>query len=171
MEMIALLRGVTPTGKNRISKMSELVTNLSNAGFNNVRTYIQSGNIIIDSNLSRKETSMMIHSLIFKHIRADLAVIIKSKAQVKRAITNNPFKEGYNQDRVHLVFTDNKIVDTSIDPNQFFDEELRVGNEFYYLYLPFDARKKKLNTVYLECWFGLVATMRKLNAMNRLISL
>lgn len=48
MEMIALLRGVTPTGKNRIPKMSELVTNLSNAGFNNVRTYIQSGNIIID---------------------------------------------------------------------------------------------------------------------------
>ena len=65
MEMIALLRGVIPTGKNRISKMSELVMNLSNAGFNNVRTYIQSGNIIIDSNLSRKETSMMIHSLIF----------------------------------------------------------------------------------------------------------
>lgn len=171
MEMIALLRGVTPTGKNRIPKMSDLVSILSNWGFNNVRTYIQSGNIILNSSLSRKATSIEIHNLILEYIGADLSVIIKSKAQINRAIKLIPFKEGYDQDRVHLVFTNDKIVEESIESTQFLDEELSVGKECFYLYLPKDARKKKLNTGYLERRFGIVATMRKLNVMNRLRSL
>ncbi|KDE71144.1 hypothetical protein FUSO6_02035 [Fusobacterium necrophorum DAB] len=56
MKVIALLRGVTPTGKNRIPKMSYLAQILQEAGFQNVKTYIQSGNIILDTELSEKET-------------------------------------------------------------------------------------------------------------------
>lgn len=47
MEVVAFLRGVTPTGKNRIPKMSYLIEILHEAGFENVRTYIQSGNVIL----------------------------------------------------------------------------------------------------------------------------
>ncbi|MDU3831014.1 DUF1697 domain-containing protein, partial [Gemella haemolysans] len=45
MEVIALLRGVTPTGKNRIPKMSFLVEILEKVGLKKVKTYIQSGNV------------------------------------------------------------------------------------------------------------------------------
>ena len=51
MEHIILLRGVTPNGKNAIPKMSYLVDILTEAGFQQVRTYIQSGNIILESDL------------------------------------------------------------------------------------------------------------------------
>jgi putative uncharacterized protein (fragment) len=46
LEHIVLLRGVTPNGKNAIPKMSYLVDVLTEAGFQQVRTYIQSGNIV-----------------------------------------------------------------------------------------------------------------------------
>ena len=55
MEHIILLRGVTPNGKNAIPKMSYLVDILTEAGFQHVRTYIQSGNIILESDLDLEE--------------------------------------------------------------------------------------------------------------------
>ena len=53
MEVIALLRGVTPTGKNRIPKMSFLVETLEKVGLKKVKTYIQSGNVILERELSK----------------------------------------------------------------------------------------------------------------------
>ena len=47
MKKIIFLRGVTPTGTNRIPKMSYLVEILTEVGFLNVQTYIQSGNILL----------------------------------------------------------------------------------------------------------------------------
>ena len=56
MEVIALLRGVTPTGKNRIPKMSFLVETLEKVGLKKVKTYIQSGNVILETELSKGKT-------------------------------------------------------------------------------------------------------------------
>ncbi|WP_141565524.1 DUF1697 domain-containing protein, partial [Streptococcus sobrinus] len=52
MKKIILLRGVTPTGQNRIPKMAYLAQILTEAGFDHVQTYIQSGNIICETDLS-----------------------------------------------------------------------------------------------------------------------
>ena len=51
-EKVALLRGVTPVGQNRIPKMAYLAEILTEAGLENVKTYIQSGNIIFETTLS-----------------------------------------------------------------------------------------------------------------------
>ena len=48
---IILLRGVMPTGKNKVL-MSPLREVLTKAGLSNVRTYIQSGNVLAQSNLT-----------------------------------------------------------------------------------------------------------------------
>ena len=80
MEVIALLRGVTPTGKNRIPKMSFLVEILEKVGLKKVKTYIQSGNVILERELSKGETGKLIHDTIAKEIGADLSVIIKKKS-------------------------------------------------------------------------------------------
>lgn len=64
LEHIILLRGVTPNGKNAIPKMSYLVDILTEAGFQQVRTYIQSGNIILESNLALEEIREQVHTLL-----------------------------------------------------------------------------------------------------------
>ena len=73
------MRGVTPTGKNRIPKMSFLVEILEKVGLKKVKTYIQSGNVILERELSKGETGKLIHHTIAKEIGADLSVIIKEK--------------------------------------------------------------------------------------------
>lgn len=171
MKKIIFLRGVTPTGTNRIPKMSYLVEILTEVGFLNVQTYIQSGNILLESELSDEEIRKLVHDTILDKIGADLSIIIKEINQLEIAIQENPFDNTYDSSRIHLVFTNEEIPEstlTELSRENFGDEEFYGGHECCYLYLPRDARKKRLNTNYLEKKFGIRMTMRKLSVVNRL---
>lgn len=174
MEYVVLLRGVTPTGKNRIPKMSYLIEILEEVGFRNVRTYIQSGNIVLNTDFSQEETVDLIHETIAQKIGAKLNIIIKTKKELKKAVKENPFDETYDYSRIHLVFTNDDIDSAKlkkIENTNFDTEKFVVGSESLYIYLPKNAVKKKLNTNYLEGKLSIVATMRKINVINQLINL
>lgn len=170
-EVIALLRGVTPVGQNCIPKMSFLREILEQSGFQDVRTYIQSGNIVLKTGLSSGETANAIHACIKEKIGADLSVIIKTKEALFRAAEHCPFGSAYDSARIHLVFTNDPIDEERlavICQTDFGAEELDAGEECLYLYLPRTAPKKRLNTNYLEGKLGIVATMRKLSVVQHL---
>lgn len=171
MQLIALLRGVMPSGKNSIPKMSYLASVLSDNDFSNVKTYIQSGNIILETNLSHSETKKKIHNIILKYIGADLSVIIKTKTQLLTAVNENPFDNSYDFSRIHLLFTNDNIDLNklkSVENTDFGDEIFKIGTECLYMYLPKNASKKKLNNNYIEKKLGIVATTRKLSVVKHL---
>lgn len=82
MQYLALLRGVMPTGPNRIPKMSELVEILEASDLRSASTYIQSGNILCETDLSAEALADQIHQSIFQQIGANLSVVIKKKADL-----------------------------------------------------------------------------------------
>ncbi|SFF94621.1 DUF1697 domain-containing protein [Streptococcus equinus] len=171
MKKVALLRGVTPVGQNRIPKMTYLVEILTEAGLENVKTYIQSGNIVFETSLSDDDVCALIHDTIQAKIGADLSVILKTQAQFTTALAESPFDQNYDDSRVHLVFTNaqfsqDKLAD--LLETDFGDEILRAGSECLYLYLPREAKKKRLNTNYLEKQLHITATMRKRRSILRL---
>ncbi|QGM81673.1 hypothetical protein A6A10_03980 [Otariodibacter oris] len=172
MRITALLRGVTLIGKNKIPKMSYLIEILEDVGFKKVKTYIQSGNIILDTNLPLAETAQLIHKTIYEKIDADLSVIIKDKYHFLNGITDNPFSETYDRSRINLVFT-NDIIDSNalalLKSKQFKDEQCIVTPECIYLYLPQDGKKKRLNTNYLEKHLSITATARRIKVIEKLI--
>lgn len=171
---VALLRGVTPVGQNRIPKMAYLVEILTEAGLKNVETYIQSGNILFETSLSDDDVCRLIHDTIRTKIGADLSVILKTQAQFLTALAENPFSEDYDTSRIHLVFTneqlDKAIVNDLLEMD-FGAELLQAGSECLYLYLPRETKKKRLNTNYLEKQFSIRMTMRKLSVIQRLVDL
>lgn len=173
MKKIILLRGVTPVGKNKIPKMAYLREILEMAGLQSVETYIQSGNIVCETDLADKDIKNLVHDTILEKIGADLSVIIKTSEQLGSAVQENPFDETYDCSRIHLVFT-NDGLDTeilkSLTQTDFGDEKFYIGNECLYLYLPRDARKKRLNTNFLEKQLGIRATMRKISVVKKLSS-
>ena len=57
MKYIALLRGINISGKNKIL-MSELKSELENNKYQNITTYLNSGNVIFESSIDNKETIM-----------------------------------------------------------------------------------------------------------------
>mgnify|MGYP002729955865 FL=1 len=165
------MRGVTPVGQNRIPKMTYLVEILTEAGLENVKTYIQSGNIVFETTLSDDDVCALIHDTIQAKIGADLSVVLKEQPQLTTAIIENPFDESYDVSRVHLVFTNDQFSQDKLADlleTDFGDEILRAGSECLYLYLPREAKKKRLNTNYLEKQLYITATMRKLRSVSRL---
>ena len=84
------LRGVTPTGKNRVP-MAELRTALSNSGLADVKTYIQSGNVIAKSALDQSSVEALVHGIIAKAVGANIVVIARTHGQLKRIVEGNPF--------------------------------------------------------------------------------
>ncbi len=165
-EKVALLRGVTSVGQNRIPKMAYLAEILTEAGLENVKTYIQSGNIIFETTLSDDDVCALIHDTIQVKIGADLSVILKTQSQFTMALA-----ESYDDSRVHLVFTNDQLNQEILNElleMDFCDEILKAGSECLYLYLPREAKKKRLNTNYLEKQLHITATMRKRRSILRL---
>lgn len=74
---VILLRGVTPTGKNRVP-MAELRSALTDAGLTDVQTYIQSWNVIAKSKLNQSAVQSFVHKVISDGIGVDLAVIVRT---------------------------------------------------------------------------------------------
>lgn len=171
MKKVALLRGVTPVGKNKIPKMAHLREILTEAGLSSVQTYIQSGNIICETDLPDDKLSQLIHQTIKEKIGSELAVIITNQSELAQAVAENPFCEGYDHSRIHLVFTNDEMNAEKLNEllyQDFGDEKLCQRSQCLYLYLPRDAQKKKLNTNFLEKRLGMTATMRKLSVVSRL---
>ncbi len=94
MIYIAILRGINVSGSKKLP-MEELRTLLSSLGFTDVQTYIQSGNAIFKS--SEKDQGKLgsqIAEAIKKQYDYDVPVLVKTIAEWKVAIANNPFTEG-----------------------------------------------------------------------------
>ena len=76
---LALLRGINVSGHNMI-KMDVLKTLLENAGFQNVRTYIQSGNVFVDSEEEHGASiGFKIKQEIFKELGLEVPVVVIGK--------------------------------------------------------------------------------------------
>lgn len=171
VQYLALLRGVMPTGPNRIPKMSDLVQMLEQSGLDNVSSYIQSGNVICETSLRAEELAQHMHQVILENIGANLSIIVKEKSDLENAILGNPFSEELDSSRIHLVFTNNHIPTEQLAELQamnFTDEIFAVGEACLYMYLPRATRKKKLNNNFLEKKLGIVATTRKLSVIKEL---
>ncbi len=170
---IVLLRGVMPTGKNKVP-MARLREVLANAGFGNARTYIQSGNALVDSDFSAKEVETHVHDLIKKHIGADLAVVARTGAQLQKVLDENPFKEGYDISRVFFVSF------AELPPSQkvkellaqdFSPEEFAIIKNTAYMYIPGTYGRTFLSNNFLEKKLGVAATTRNFNTISKLIEM
>lgn len=168
-----LLRGVMPTGRNRVP-MAQLREVLSEAGFINVRTYIQSGNVILETTLQASEVGKQVHDLIKRHIGADLAVIVRTGTQLQQVLDNNPFLNEQDLSRVFFVlFAEPPPQHKSVElmAVDYGEEKLVIGESSGYMFIPGNAARSKLSNVNLEKKLGVSATTRNLNTMKKLVEM
>ncbi|QAA32464.1 DUF1697 domain-containing protein [Clostridium manihotivorum] len=89
---IALLRGINVGTKNRI-KMSELKEYFENLGYTNVKTYIQSGNVIFRSELDENQIKEQLESNFEDRFGFSTKMILRSSEELNNIIRNLPFSE------------------------------------------------------------------------------
>jgi uncharacterized protein (DUF1697 family) len=98
---IILLRGVMPTGKNKVL-MAPLRAALEASGLEEVRTYIQSGNVVARSNLRQSQLETLVHEVIEERFGGDIAVLARTASSFQDILKRNPFA---NVDTTKLYFT------------------------------------------------------------------
>ena len=101
MKFLALLRGINVGGKNIISK-EELYQLFIDLGFENVRTYIQSGNILFKSGQkSSKKLAKSIEEELSKQFSYNARAVVLSSNQYKSAVESASENWGNNEQQKH----------------------------------------------------------------------
>jgi uncharacterized protein (DUF1697 family) len=110
---LVLLRGINVGGKNRVP-MAELRNVLEGAGFSNVSTYIASGNVFLDSNLSAPKVGETIEAMLPKAFKLDaelIKVAVLTAEELEAVVKNRPKGFGdepakYHSDAIFLMGID-----------------------------------------------------------------
>ena len=102
---IALLRGINVGGKNRLP-MKELAALFVDAGCEDVRTYIQSGNVVFRTGpAGGEEISSVISASILSRFGYRIPVITRTAREFQEIVRANPFLEaGAETDKLHVMF-------------------------------------------------------------------
>ena len=100
---VVLLRGVNVGGKNIIS-MAELRTALEALGFTNVASYIASGNLILDSELSAANTQAAVQGLLADKFGVDLdsaRALVLTQRHLAEVVSKRPRGFGDEPGKFH----------------------------------------------------------------------
>jgi uncharacterized protein (DUF1697 family) len=167
---VSLLRGINVSGKNLI-KMEVLREIYSNLGFQKVKTYLQSGNVIFSC---EKEEIEDLPELISKSIEAETEISIKvfvfAKDEWLNIAKENPFSD-IEDSFLYVTFL-NKSIDESFEEK--FNSKTTRGEKYIfagnriYLYYPEGYGLSKLDNNSIETITRSVATTRNRKTVNAL---
>jgi uncharacterized protein (DUF1697 family) len=163
---IALLRGVNVGGKHKLP-MKALVSLMEKRGFAGVRSYIQSGNLVFQSNSRPAGT---LEALIEQEFGFRPAVFLLTAAELRQALERNPYspQEGKH---LHLFFCDK--TPASMDANYLHSlkspgEEYTLVGKVFYLHAPDGIGRSKLAEKMGKAFPGVNMTARNLNTVKKL---
>lgn len=170
---IALLRGIN-VGGNKIIKMLDLKAMFQSMDLHNVRTYIQSGNVIFESNEGSVDIlSAAIERRIKDVFGFDVPVILRTLEELENTLLNNPFDlpEAADLKRMYVTFLAAEPSPEVLDKLRVYEDgpdKLRfVGKEMYVLY-EISISQSALSKVPLDKILGIPATTRNWNTVNKL---
>ena len=166
---IALIRGINVGGRH-IVPMKELRAALASHGYQNVRTYIQSGNVVYE-HPGMPDSS--IEEIIETHFHFTPDVFYLTEADFKRSAANCPFETDIGK-TVHFFFCkgDTGQIDSELlEELRSATEEYALVENVFYLHAPDGIGRSKLVVKIDRAFKGLSTTGRNLNTINKIIQL
>jgi uncharacterized protein (DUF1697 family) len=172
---VAFLRGINVGGKAMI-KMPELRSLLGEMGFEDVSSYVQSGNVVFKS--PRRGTQALatgIEKGIAEAFAVETTVLIRTAPELSRIAGRNPFQDREKDlTKLHVVFLSSAPAAGAVaelDPSRSPPDEFSVDGREIYLHLPNGAGRSKLTIDYFEKRLGVRATARNWRTLTKLVEL
>ena len=176
---VALLRGINVGGSNQLA-MADLRATMERLGFENVATYIQSGNVIFDAAgtapaADEARTARRIADGIVEQHGLNVPVVVRPADDLRRVATSHPdIESGIDPKLLHVVFLDEAPSPdrvAGLDPARYEPDAWAViGREVFVRY-PNGSGRSKLTIDVFERAFGCTATARNLNTVRKLVEL
>jgi uncharacterized protein (DUF1697 family) len=169
---IALIRGINVGGQKRVG-MADLVQLCQSLGFTNVRTYLQSGNVLFGSpDGDPGRLSAMVGEKMSRELGFPVKVILRTSKEFRRIIASNPLaQEGREADKLHVTFLSDfspeVVRESMMKGNDGPDRYVIAGREVY-LYCPDGYGRTKFSNTFFEKKLGVAATTRNWKTVNAL---
>lgn len=174
MKYIAFLRGINVGGKTSI-KMEDLRACFATLGFENVKTYIQSGNVIFETVETDEAilTEKIDGAIEKKFFKTD--VMVRSRKALQTAFENNPFAgENFEDKLFHLVFLSEPLSDENIAlllSNNKETEQFAVRDREVYCLLRTGVADSLLGKKYIDKKLKTAATARNWRTIQKILEL
>ena len=167
---VAMLRGVNVGGNSL--KMDWLRAACENLGCQNVRTYVQSGNIVFSSRASAGKLAQTLKATIDAQTRLPVTVVLRSAADMERIVAGNPFlKKGIDVAKLHVTFLSKAPVSPALDRLDVLAgarDQYRLAGSEIYLHCPLNYGETRLSNAAIEKVLGLGATTRNWKTVTTL---
>jgi len=166
---VGLLRGVNVGGRNKVS-MAELRALVESLGYREVRTFIQSGNVIFAAD--GPVTAKALESAIAVKFNISVAVVLRTPGELEQVLRENPFT-GADPSNLHVGFMTQRPsaeVVAALDHDRFLPELFAVIGAELYLWLPDGMARTKLPG-YLDRQLRTPTTIRNWRTLNKLAEL
>jgi uncharacterized protein (DUF1697 family) len=163
---VALLKGINVGGTGLLS-MKDLSGWCSELGFESVRTYIQSGNLVFVSTLTEYEIAASLEQVLLSRMKKQIHVMVRTQREMNLVFRNNPFKVE-NPAKVAVAFLPGVppvgLMKKVIAPGR---ERVRPGRREIYVYYPDGMGRSKLKLPLSDA----AVTVRNMNTVGKLVAM
>lgn len=169
---VALLRGVNLGARNRVA-MPALREALEEAGFEVVRTYVQSGNIVLSSRAKPETVRRKVERVIAERFGLEIAVVVRTRAELAAVVKRNPLgKVATEPKRYQVSFLSGKLsakVVRELEETAAADERVVVSGREVYAWHPKGVARSKLWAKLAGKTLGVTATSRNWTTVEALL--
>ena len=171
-----MLRGINVSGQKTI-RMKDLVSLYESLGLGDVRTYVQSGNVIFTSpQRDTRELSGLIEQTIEQASGFKVAVLVRTPSELQFVIRHNPLLNEPDIDKIKLAVTFLSDVPDSSRVRQIqgatdSSDKFVIVNKEIYLYCPSGFARTKFSNEFFEKKLGVTATTRNWRTVNALLDI
>ncbi|MFL6019847.1 MAG: DUF1697 domain-containing protein [Gaiellaceae bacterium] len=171
---VVLLRGINLGARNRIA-MPKLRAALEQAGFDDVRTYLQSGNVVLSSRATASEVARMTKRVIAQEFGLDIAVVTRTRPQLAKIVAANPLQSvAKDPKRYQVSFLDRKPardVIRRIEQAAAAQERVAVIGREIYAWHPQTIARSRLWALLAGQKLAVTATARNWTTVEQLLAL
>jgi uncharacterized protein (DUF1697 family) len=171
---VVLLRGINVGSRNRIA-MPALREALAVAGYEHVRTYVQSGNVVLSTDASPGKVASDSERLIRDRFGLEIKVVVRTRDELAEIVDRNPLeKVATNPKRYQVSFLAKKprvaVVKELASLAVGGEQLVHVGREFY-AWHPSGVARSKLWAQLAGPKLGVTATARNWTTVTKLLEL
>jgi uncharacterized protein (DUF1697 family) len=171
---VALLRGVNIGPRNRVA-MPALREALEEAGFEDVRTYVQSGNIALTSRAKPETVRRKVERVVAERFALEIAVVVRTRAELAAVVQRNPLhKVATEPKRYQVSFLSGKLsakIVRELEEAAAADERVVVSGREVYAWHPQTVARSKLWAKLAGKTLGVTATSRNWTTVEALLEL
>jgi len=172
--LIVLLRGVNLAGRNRVA-MPRLRDALEESGFENVSTYVQSGNVVLSSKVAAKRVGAEVERLIAERFDLDIKVVVRTRAELAAVVERNPLGRVATNPKLYQVsFLEKPLAAAIVRKLEATaarkEQVVLIGRELY-AWHPDGVGRSKLAALMSGNGLGVTGTARNWTTVTRLLEM